>query len=107
MGYFRDEEPLMAHNYQKHLHRQFRSGRIVPYASNLIIVLYHCDEAESPEEKYKVQILLNEKPLPFPHSGEMVSLYANLKDHFQDLLQNCHFDEVCDIPQNTTITDEL
>ncbi|XP_053162377.1 multiple inositol polyphosphate phosphatase 1 [Hemicordylus capensis] len=106
MGYFKDEEPLKAYNYRRHMHRAFRSGRIVPYAANLLFVLYHCDHAKPPEEEYKIQILLNEKLLRFPHSGETVSLYANLKNHYKDL-QNCNFAEVCDISTNTTTIDEL
>ncbi|XP_061491361.1 multiple inositol polyphosphate phosphatase 1 [Rhineura floridana] len=101
MGYFKDKEPLKAHNYHRQMHRKFRSGCIVPYASNLLFVLYHCDQATSPEEEYKIQILLNENLLQFPHSGETVSLYTNLKNHYKDLLENCHFSEVCDLPSNT------
>lgn len=107
MGYFKDEEPLRANNYHRHMHRAYRSGRIVPYASNLLFVLYHCDQAKSPEEEYKIQILLNEKLLRFSHSGETVSLYTTLKNHYKDVLQNCHFAEVCDIPGNATTIDEL
>ncbi|KAF7247263.1 Multiple inositol polyphosphate phosphatase 1 [Varanus komodoensis] len=102
MGYFKDEEPLKAHNYHRHQHRKFRSGRIVPYASNLLFVLYHCDQARSPEEEYKIQILLNEKLLQFPHSGETVSLYTSLKNHYKNYLQSCHFSEVCTLPTNAT-----
>ncbi|XP_008114508.2 multiple inositol polyphosphate phosphatase 1 isoform X1 [Anolis carolinensis] len=95
MGYFRDTEPLKADNYAKQAGRQFRSGRIVPYASNLLFLLYHCEKASSPEEKYKVQILLNERLLVFPHSGETVASYSSLKNHYKALLENCHFNEVC------------
>uniref|UniRef100_A0A8C8R4I1 Multiple inositol polyphosphate phosphatase 1 n=1 Tax=Pelusios castaneus TaxID=367368 RepID=A0A8C8R4I1_9SAUR len=108
MGFFKDKEPLTANNYKKQLHRKFRSGHIVPYASNLIFVLYHCDQAKGPEEEYQVQILLNEKLLPFPHSGKTVSLYTDLKNHYKDILQNCHFSEECELSKtNNTSTDEL
>ncbi|KAH1167537.1 multiple inositol polyphosphate phosphatase 1 [Mauremys mutica] len=108
MGFFKDEEPLTANNYKKQMHRKFRSGRIVPYASNLIFVLYHCDQAKTPEEEYQVQILLNEKLLPFPHSEETVSLYTDLKNYYKDILQNCHFSEECKLSKtNNTSTDEL
>ncbi|KAJ7324189.1 hypothetical protein JRQ81_017209 [Phrynocephalus forsythii] len=105
MGYFKDAEPLKAHNYHRQVDRKYRSGRIVPYASNLLFLLYHCDQTSSPEEEYKVQILLNERLLQFPHSGETVSLYTDLKNHYQDLLQNCNFVEVCAMPKNTTRVD--
>nr|XP_006121518.1 multiple inositol polyphosphate phosphatase 1 [Pelodiscus sinensis] len=108
MGFFKDEEPLTADNYKKQMHRKFRSGHIVPYASNLLFVLYHCDQAKTPEEEYQVQIMLNEKLLPFLHSEETVSLYTDLKNHYKDILQNCNFKEECELSKtNNTSTDEL
>ncbi|XP_015746961.1 multiple inositol polyphosphate phosphatase 1 [Python bivittatus] len=107
MGYFKDKVPLNASNYSSHLNRRFRTGRIVPYAANLLFVLYHCDQARSPEEEYKVQILLNEKLLPFTYSGKTVSLYAKLKNHYKDLIQNCEFAEVCSISKNGTSINSL
>nr|XP_060624764.1 multiple inositol polyphosphate phosphatase 1 isoform X2 [Anolis sagrei ordinatus] len=95
MGFFRDTEPLKADNFAKQESRQFRSGRIVPYASNLLFLLYHCEKASSPEEKYKVQILLNERLLTFPHSGAKVASYSDLRNHYKHLLDNCHFNKVC------------
>ena len=76
MGYFKDKEPLTAYNYKEQMHRKFRSGHIVPYASNLIFVLYHCKNAKTPKEEFRVQLLLNEKVLPLAHSQETVSLFA-------------------------------
>ncbi|XP_060097238.1 multiple inositol polyphosphate phosphatase 1 [Heteronotia binoei] len=102
MGYFKDNEPLKANNYRKHMNRKFRSGRIVPYAANLVFVLYHCDQVQSPKEEYKVQILLNEKLLEYPSSKKTVISFANLKNRYKDILQKCHFTDVCDLPQNTT-----
>ncbi|XP_077206496.1 multiple inositol polyphosphate phosphatase 1 [Paroedura picta] len=102
MGYFKDSETLKANNYRKNLNRKFRSGRIVPYAANLVFVLYHCDQVDSPKEEYKVQILLNEKLLEFPWSKKTVISFANLKNHYKDILQKCHFSDVCDLPQNAT-----
>uniref|UniRef100_A0A8C5S1U0 Multiple inositol polyphosphate phosphatase 1 n=1 Tax=Laticauda laticaudata TaxID=8630 RepID=A0A8C5S1U0_LATLA len=100
MGYFKDKVPLNASNYHSQSKRKFRSGRIVPYAANLLIVLYHCDQPKSPKDEYKVQILLNEKLLPFTYSGKTVSLYAKLKNHYKCFLQNCEFSKVCSIKKN-------
>lgn len=107
MGYFKDAEPLQANNYIRQAHRKFRSGRIVPYAANLVFVLYHCEQKTSKEE-YQVQMLLNEKPMLFHHSNETISTYADLKSYYKDILQNCHFEEVCELPKvNGTVADEL
>ncbi|NWH76530.1 MINP1 phosphatase, partial [Piaya cayana] len=108
MGFFKDEEPLKADNYARQAHRKFRSGRIVPYAANLVFVLYHCDQVKTSDEEYQVQILLNEKLLSFHHSNETISTYADLKDYYKDILENCHFKEECELPKvNITAVDEL
>jgi multiple inositol-polyphosphate phosphatase/2,3-bisphosphoglycerate 3-phosphatase len=73
MGYFKDKEPLTAYNYEEHVYWKFRSGHIVSYASNLIFVLYHCENAKTPKEEFRVQMLLNEKVLPLAYSQETFS----------------------------------
>ncbi|KAM6067586.1 multiple inositol polyphosphate phosphatase 1 [Chlamydotis macqueenii] len=108
MGFFKDDEPLKANNYVRQTRRKFRSGRIVPYAANLVFVLYHCDQVKTSEEEYQVQMLLNEKLMTFHHSNETISTYADLKDYYKDILENCHFKEECELPKiNTTAIDEL
>uniref|UniRef100_A0A8C3JLU2 Multiple inositol polyphosphate phosphatase 1 n=1 Tax=Calidris pygmaea TaxID=425635 RepID=A0A8C3JLU2_9CHAR len=108
MGFFKDDEPLKANNYIRQAHRKFRSGRIVPYAANLVFVLYHCDQVNTSKEEYQVQILLNEKLMSFHHSNETISTYADLKDYYKDILENCHFKEECELPKvNITTIDEL
>ncbi|NWZ36508.1 MINP1 phosphatase, partial [Brachypodius atriceps] len=108
MGYFKDDEPLLANNYARHGQRKFRSGRIVPYAANLVFVLYHCDHVNASQEEYQVQLLLNEKLLSFHHSNETTSTYTDLKDYYKDILENCHFKEECELPKvNVTAVDEL
>ncbi|XP_042545294.1 multiple inositol polyphosphate phosphatase 1 isoform X1 [Dipodomys spectabilis] len=107
MGYFKDKEPLTAYNYEEQVQRKFRSGHIVPYASNLIFVLYHCEDAKTPKEEFQVQMLLNEKVLPLAHSQETVSLYEDLKNHYKDILQSCQTSEECALPKMNSTFDEL
>ncbi|KAM9061775.1 multiple inositol polyphosphate phosphatase 1 isoform X1 [Sarcophilus harrisii] len=107
MGYFKDKEPLTAHNYKEQTQRQFRSGHIVPYAANLIFVLYHCERPETPAREYQVQLLLNEEPLPFVHSAETVATYQELKEHYRDVLQSCRSDRDCTVPSINITSDEL
>lgn len=107
MGYFKDKEPLTAYNYEKQRHRKFRSGQIVPYASNLMFLLYHCENAKTSKEEFRVQMLLNEKVLPLAHSQETVSLYEDLKNHYKDILQSCHTNEECKLPNVNSTFDEL
>ncbi|XP_069812379.1 multiple inositol polyphosphate phosphatase 1-like [Dendropsophus ebraccatus] len=104
MGLFKDEKPLTADNFSTHLNQKFRSGRIVPYASNLVFVLYHCELAESPKEEYQVQMLLNENLLPFPHSQESVCLFEDLKKQYNHLIESCHVREECQLTKVANCT---
>ncbi|XP_075072481.1 multiple inositol polyphosphate phosphatase 1 [Mixophyes fleayi] len=107
MGLFKDEKPLTADSFATQNEHKFRSGRIVPYASNLVFVLYHCDLAESPKEEYQVQVLLNENLLPLPHSNQSVCLFDDLKKQYSHLLHSCHVKEECELTQVHTSEDEL
>lgn len=108
MGLFKDEKPLMADNFFAHTEQKFRSGKIVPYASNLVFVLYHCELAQSPKEEYQVQMLLNENLLPFPHSQESVCLFDDLKKQYSHLLNSCHVKDECQLTKEAhTSEDEL
>lgn len=108
MGLFKDEKPLTADNFSAHTEQKFRSGKIVPYASNLVFVLYHCDLAQSPKEEYQVQMLLNENLLPFPHSQESVCLFDDLKKQYSHLLNSCHVKDECQLTKVAhTSEDEL
>ncbi|XP_067908618.1 multiple inositol polyphosphate phosphatase 1b isoform X2 [Heterodontus francisci] len=95
MGYFKDEYPLLANNFEEQKNRKFKSGRISPFAANLILVLYQCNKAQGLEEKYKLQLFLNEKPLPFPHSGNLVADYEEVKNCYQHLIEALKFSNVC------------
>ncbi|KAF3853012.1 hypothetical protein F7725_013700 [Dissostichus mawsoni] len=60
LGLYRDPHPPTADNYQQQHGRTFRSGLIVPYAANLLFVLFDCQRGP------RLQLLLNEKPVRFP-----------------------------------------
>lgn len=106
MGFFQDEKPLRADNFAEQKNRKFRSGQIVPYAANVVFVLYRCDDQQ--ERTYKVQMLLNEKVLPFHHSGDMYALYPDLRKYYYDILHSCNFKQECELPSlNGTFGDEL
>ncbi|XP_043568317.1 multiple inositol polyphosphate phosphatase 1b isoform X2 [Chiloscyllium plagiosum] len=96
MGYFKDKYPLQANNFEAQRGRKFRSGWISPFAANLVLVLYRCNEARGLGEKYKLQLFLNEKPLPFAHSGNLVTDYEEVKYSYEHLTESLKFNNVCD-----------
>ncbi|XP_035262811.1 multiple inositol polyphosphate phosphatase 1b [Anguilla anguilla] len=93
MGFFRDETPLTADNYVLQGNRTFHTSRIVPYAANLVFVLYDC------EEGLRLQFLLNERPLAFPGIGHSAPLYEAVRGRYGDLLEGCNFEEECQVPK--------
>ncbi|OCT69844.1 multiple inositol polyphosphate phosphatase 1 [Xenopus laevis] len=108
MGLFKDETPLTAENFISQTERKFRSGHIVPYASNLAFVLYRCDMAETQREKYQVQLLLNEQLLHFPHSHSSLCLFEEMKEQYGHLLDGCAISTECAIVKtNRSSEDEL
>ncbi|XP_048407028.1 multiple inositol polyphosphate phosphatase 1b isoform X1 [Stegostoma tigrinum] len=96
MGYFKDDNPLLANNFEAQKGRKFRSGWISPFAANLVLVLYSCSGARGLGDKYKLQLFLNEKPLPFPHSGNLVTDYEDVKYSYEHLTESLKFNNVCD-----------
>ncbi|KAJ8366141.1 hypothetical protein SKAU_G00149720 [Synaphobranchus kaupii] len=95
MGFYKDETPLTADNYALQGNRTFRTSRIVPYAANLVFVLYDC------EEGLRLQFLLNERPLTFPSISHSAPLYETVREHYKDLLEGCNFEEECELPKTS------
>ncbi|XP_059214792.1 multiple inositol polyphosphate phosphatase 1-like [Centropristis striata] len=93
LGFFKDSEALTSTNYATQSQRSFRTSRMLPYAANLILVLYDCGGGD-----LRLQPLLNEKPVDFPGlTDQQVSmpLYQDVRDHYKELLQGCDFETEC------------
>ena len=90
MGFFRDETPLTADNFDLQHGRTFRTSHIVPYAANLVFVLYDCSEG------LRLQFLLNETPLKFPDINHQAPLYNTVRETYRELLHGCNFEKECE-----------
>ncbi|XP_051969026.1 multiple inositol polyphosphate phosphatase 1b [Xyrauchen texanus] len=101
MGFFKDEKPLTAENFSLQHNRKFRTSQIVPYAANLVFVLYDCTEG------LRVQLFLNEKPINFPNIHHSAPLYETVIKHYSELLHGCDFNKECDVPQSNLRNTEL
>lgn len=92
MGFFHDETPLTAANFLTQKRRIFRTSQIVPYAANMVFVLYDCPDG------LRMQFLLNEKPMTFPGlPGQTAPPYRLVREHYSDLLIGCDFKKECEI----------
>uniref|UniRef100_A0A672J4S0 Multiple inositol-polyphosphate phosphatase 1a n=1 Tax=Salarias fasciatus TaxID=181472 RepID=A0A672J4S0_SALFA len=99
LGFFKDREPLTSANYAQHSRRSFRTSHMMPYAANLLFVLYDCGIGDP-----KLQLLLNEKPVTFPGLTQQrasMPRYQDVKDHYNSLLQDCDFTAECQLKAPT------
>ncbi|XP_026869277.2 multiple inositol polyphosphate phosphatase 1b isoform X3 [Electrophorus electricus] len=101
MGFFRDKTPLTAENFSVQRGRKFRTSQLVPYAANLLFVLYEC------RDELRLQFFLNEKPVQFPSMGHPAPLYDTVRAHYSKLLQGCDFNKECELPKVNHMNTEL
>ncbi|CAB1445677.1 unnamed protein product [Pleuronectes platessa] len=95
LGFFKDSEALTSTNYATQTQRSFRTSQMLPYAANLLLVLYDCGGGD-----LRLQPLLNEKPVIFPGLAEQqasMPLYQDVKGHYRELLQGCDFEAECQL----------
>lgn len=70
--------------------RSFRTSHMIPYAANLLFVLYDCQRGP------RLQLLLNELPVRFPGLEEDAPLYRDVRATYRHLLDGCDFDRACE-----------
>ncbi|KAA8583713.1 hypothetical protein FQN60_014921 [Etheostoma spectabile] len=95
LGFFKDSDALTSTNYDTQTQRSFRTSHMLPYAANLVLVLYDCGGGD-----LRLQPLLNEKPVTFPGLTDQqasMPLYQDVKDHYRELLQGCDFETECQL----------
>ncbi|KAG7280072.1 hypothetical protein CRUP_018028 [Coryphaenoides rupestris] len=95
LGLYKDPAPPTADNYAQQHGRSFRTSGIVPYAANMLFVLYDCREGP------RLQFLLNETPVQFPgmatEAMKDVPLYQDVRQRYRELLQGCNPQKECEV----------
>ncbi|XP_070783440.1 multiple inositol polyphosphate phosphatase 1b [Enoplosus armatus] len=91
LGLYKDQTPPTANNYHTQHGRSFRTSLIVPYAANLLFVLYDCQRGP------RLQLLVNESPVRFPGlEAEDAPLYRDVRATYRHLLDGCDFHRECE-----------
>uniref|UniRef100_A0A3Q1FGS2 Multiple inositol polyphosphate phosphatase 1 n=1 Tax=Acanthochromis polyacanthus TaxID=80966 RepID=A0A3Q1FGS2_9TELE len=93
LGFFNDSDALTSTNYATQTQRSFRTSHMMPYAANLLFVLYDCGGGD-----LRLQPLLNEKPVTFPGLDDQqnsMPLYQDVRNHYRHLLSGCDFETEC------------
>ncbi|XP_034538566.1 multiple inositol polyphosphate phosphatase 1-like [Notolabrus celidotus] len=98
LGFSKDNDTLTSTNYATQAQRTFRTSHMLPYAANLLLVLYDCGGGD-----LRLQPLLNEKPVTFPGLTEAsMPLYQEVREHYRELLKGCDFETECQLFESTT-----
>lgn len=95
LSFFKDNTSLTSTNYAAQTTRSFRTSHMLPYAANLVLVLYDCGG-----DDLRLQPLLNEKPVTFPGLTDQrasMPLFQDIKEHYRELLQGCDFETECQL----------
>ncbi|CAK6953137.1 multiple inositol polyphosphate phosphatase 1-like [Scomber scombrus] len=95
LGFFKDNNTLTSTNYINQSERSFRTSLMLPYAANLVFVLYDCGGGD-----LRLQPLLNEKPVTFPGlTDQQASMprYQDIRERYRVLLQGCDFETECQL----------
>ncbi|XP_058508426.1 multiple inositol polyphosphate phosphatase 1a [Solea solea] len=93
LGFFKDSEALTSTNYATQSGRSFRTSLMLPYAANLLLVLYDCGQGD-----LRLQPLLNEKAVTFPGLGDqraLIPLYVDVRNNYRALLNGCDSETEC------------
>ncbi|TWW78598.1 multiple inositol polyphosphate phosphatase 1-like isoform X1 [Takifugu flavidus] len=93
LGFFKDNNRLTSNNYAAQTRRSFRTSLMMPYAANLVLVLYDCGD-----DDLRLQPLLNEKRVDFPGlTTQKASMprFQDVKELYRELLQGCDFESEC------------
>lgn len=91
LGLYKDQTPPKADNYRTQHGRSFRTSLIVPYAANVLFVLYDCQRGP------RLQLLINESPVRFPGlEAEDAPLYRDVRATYRHLLDGCDFHRECE-----------
>lgn len=101
LGFFKDETALTAKNFPLQYNRKFRSSQIVPYAANLVFVLYDCTDG------LRLQFFHNEKPMLFPNISDPAPLYITVRNQYSNLLGGCDFKKECELLEDKIKNTEL
>lgn len=99
LGMFRDTEPLLAHNYKHHRHRQWRLGTINPFSSNILFSLHSC------AGKFYMQTFLNERPIILPACHSFLCPLETLVKAWKPFTVSCSLQALCDSVLNISNLD--
>ncbi|XP_050545652.1 multiple inositol polyphosphate phosphatase 1-like isoform X2 [Daktulosphaira vitifoliae] len=91
LGLYKDNDNLRHDNFWEMENRQWRTSKIDAFGSNLIFVLFKC------YNDMKILTLHQEKIIRIPGCESDLCSYDTFKKIYQEKLNNCDFNKMCNI----------
>ncbi len=98
LGINKDQQQLAANNYARSRDRQFRSAKMAPFAGNLAINLFRCQETGGiffSDQTYRVNLMLNERPVNVTYCPNSLCDIDVFKSGFLKQAGQCMVDKEC------------
>lgn len=89
-GLFKDQNKLLASNYDINKNRLFRTSKICPFSANFGVGLYKCDGVQD----YVVKMFVNEEEVVIPACTSTICTYTEMKQYYNSRI-GCDFDGIC------------
>ena len=74
----------------------------MPFAGNIMFVLYKCDlNEDAVDSAYKVMLLHNEKPVSLPACPDTVLCpFVTFVEYYRKWTDGCDFEEICRVNES-------
>ncbi|KAK3576373.1 hypothetical protein CHS0354_018921 [Potamilus streckersoni] len=93
LSLFRDQQPLLASNFDVMRNRKYIVSHTTPFSANIVFVLYNCHQGNGRplETDYILRLLVNDEPEAL-NCGDSICRYVDTD--FRNIV-GCNFDEIC------------
>lgn len=89
---FNDQVPLRANNRPLLEDRKFRTSGIVPYASNVAMVLYACGEGPN---SFALKFFANEQEMALTGCDGAMCSYDYVRQKYSQHIDHCSLESLC------------
>lgn len=89
---FNDQLPLRANNRPLMDDRKFRTSDIVPYASNVAMVLYACGEGPN---SFAMKFFANEQEVLLTGCEGTICTYDFIRQKYSQHIDHCNLESLC------------
>ncbi|KAH3861590.1 multiple inositol polyphosphate phosphatase 1-like [Dreissena polymorpha] len=99
LGLYKDTRPLLANNRAAMTNRLFKSSTLLPFSSNLALVLYACELNQSDVNStrdFVLQLFVNEQVVRIPGCNTDACPFEIVHKRYAELINKCNMKDICE-----------